>query len=82
MKTKLILITAAATLLLSGCATQGLVDKLNEFEKLGITEAEITGKFSHTEYHVTEKGGVRRAVLDHSNAWVPKVKIVRETPAK
>lgn len=82
MKTKIILITAAAALLLTGCSTKGLVKKLNELEKLGVTEAEITGKFSHTEYVVIEKDGKRRAILDHSNAWVPKVRIVRETPAK
>jgi hypothetical protein len=66
-------------LLLSGCSTASLSSKLKEFEALGITEAHITGKFSNTDYQVTKDNGKRRAVLSHSNAWVPKVVIVRET---
>lgn len=65
--------------LFTGCTTRGLADKLAEFEKLGITEAQITGKFSNTTYTVEKKNGTRTAVLDHSNAWMPKIKLVRET---
>jgi DNA-binding HxlR family transcriptional regulator len=79
---KRIALLSVAVFALAGCSTTSLSKKLNEFEKLGITEAEITGKFSHTSYKVEEKDGTRRAVLDHSNAWVPKVRIVREKQAK
>ena len=63
----------------SGCVSQNAAAKFAEFEKLGITEATITGKFSNTDYVVTVKDGVRRAELNHSNAWLPKVHLVRET---
>lgn len=66
--------------LLAGCSS--VSSKFAEFEKLGLTEAEITGKFSHTDYKVAEKDGTRRAELNHSNAWIPKARFVRETPAK
>lgn len=69
-----------AVLFCTGCAS--VSSKFAEFEKLGITEAEITGKFSHTDYKVEEKAGHRRAEINHSNAWLPKVRLVRETPAK
>ena len=64
---------------LTGCVTQNAAKKFAEFEKLGITEAQITGKFSNTEYRVVRGDGIRRAVFQHSNAWLPKVLIVRET---
>jgi hypothetical protein len=81
MKTKLILLFAAL-IALSGCTTASLAKKAADFERLGITQAVITGKFSNTEYTV-ERGadGKRRAVLQHSNIWVPKVLIIRETGA-
>lgn len=65
----------------TGCSTtSSLANKAKEFEQLGITEATITGKFSHTEYKVERsEDGQRKAVLEHSNAWLPKVRIVRET---
>lgn len=79
MKTKILpVITLIA--LLSGCAN--LSQKFDEFERLGIVQADITGKFSHTEYTVTVADGKRRAVIVHSNVWIPSIKVVRETPAK
>lgn len=63
----------------SGCVTRNAAEKFKQFEALGITEATITGKFSNTDYRVTHDNGTRRAVLDHSNAWLPKVHLVRET---
>jgi hypothetical protein len=63
----------------TGCVSSNAAKKFAQFEALGITEATITGKFSNTEYKVEREGGVRRATLDHSNAWLPKVHIVRET---
>lgn len=78
MKTR-IPILALVSLALSGCANSNAAKKFAEFEKLGITEATITGKFSNTDYKVETKDGVRRAELDHSNAWLTKVHIVRET---
>lgn len=67
--------------LFAGCNTTGsLAQKAKEFEQLGITEAVITGKFSHTEYKVErDEDGTRKATLEHSNAWLPKVRIVRKT---
>lgn len=81
MKTRII-ITIAAALLVSGCVSSSTAKKFAEFEKLGVTEAVIVGKFSSTEYKVTTANGVRRAEIDHSNAWLTKVRVVRETPAQ
>lgn len=79
MKTKPILMLAALlTLLTTGCTNLG--KKMQDFEKLGITDATITGKFSNTSYHVEHKDGHRVATIDHSNAWMPKVVLVRKTP--
>jgi hypothetical protein len=75
-----VLLVAFACLFSTGCVSQNAAAKFAEFEKLGITEATITGKFSNTDYVVTVKDGVRRAELNHSNAWLPKVHLVRETP--
>lgn len=81
MKTRIASILFAVALLgLTGCVTASSAKKFAEFERLGITEAQITGKFSNTEYVVTHNNGVRRAELNHSNAWLPKVRLVRETP--
>lgn len=78
MKTRILLLAAA--LALSGCSSlPKLKADLDEFSQLGIKEVVVTGKFSHTDYTVTQENGVRREVLNHSNAWVPMVKIVRET---
>lgn len=78
MKTR-ILTLALVALGLSGCVSQNAAKKFAEFEKLGITEAVIVGKFSATEYKVEKVDGSRKATLDHSNAWLTKVRIVRET---
>lgn len=81
MKTR-ILVFALAMLALSGCGTltsKKLASDLAEFEKLGLTEIVITGKFSHTDYTVTKENGKRKAVINHTNAWVPQIKVVRET---
>lgn len=84
MKTRIIsLVLALAALSLCGCATKNAAKQLAEFERLGITEAVIVGKFSATEYKVQVDGdGNRRAVMVHSNAWLPKVMVVRETKKK
>lgn len=63
----------------AGCVSQNAAAKFKEFEALGITEATITGKFSNTDYKVEHKDGTRRATLDHTNAWLPKVHLVSET---
>lgn len=62
-----------------GCASY--TDKLQRFDELGIVQAQITGKFSNTTYTREEKDGVITSTLDHNNAWVPKVRIVRQRPA-
>lgn len=81
MKSRILLLAMFAFLasLFTGCTTRGLADKLAEFERLGITEAQITGKFSNTTYVVEKKDGTRTATLDHSNAWMPKIRLVRRT---
>lgn len=81
MKTRIALLIAALVAL-SGCVTQNAAKKFAAFEELGITEATITGKFSNTDYVVSTKDGKRRSELNHSNAWLTKVRIVRETEAK
>lgn len=80
MKTKIALIIAAA-LLLSGCTTGSFKQKLDELDALGVSEVEIGGKFSNTKYTKTEADGVVTSTLDHTNAWVPKVRIVRTRAA-
>ena len=80
MKTKLIgIILALIALATSGCVTTSAAKKFAAFEALGVTEAQITGKFSNTEYRVVKEGGKRKAVLQHSNPWVVKLLIVRES---
>lgn len=81
MKTKIIILLVAL-FALSGCVTQNAAKKFSAFEALGITEAQITGKFSNTEYRVTREDGVRKAELEHSNAWLTKVRLVRVTEDK
>lgn len=67
-------------LLMSGCSSAPkLAADLAEFEKLGVSEIVITGKFSHTDYTVTHVNGVRRAEINHTNVWVPQIRVVRET---
>lgn len=81
MKTKIALIIAAA-LLLTGCSTASFNQKLSDFDALGVSEVEIAGKFSHTRYLKTEAEGKVTSTLEHTNAWVPKVRIVRTRPAQ
>lgn len=82
MKTQSIIL-ALATLALSGCSNIGKIQQqLADLEKLGVTHVTVTGKFSHTDYTVTKQDGVRRAELNHTNVWVPQVKVIRETPAQ
>lgn len=83
MKNIALIILAVALLALTGCATatgQKLANDLTTFEKMGVTEIVITGKFSHTDYTVTHADGKRTAVINHSNVWVPQIKVVRVTP--
>lgn len=77
MKTRIAILSAVA-LLLSGCVSS-TTKKFKEFEAMGISEATITGKFSNTEYKVEHSGGERKATLEHSNAWLPRVRLVRVT---
>lgn len=72
MKTLLILPVALA---LTGC--QNFPKKLEQWDQLGIVEAEITGKFTHTTYKRAEDDGVITSTLEHNNPWVPKVYIKR-----
>jgi muramoyltetrapeptide carboxypeptidase LdcA involved in peptidoglycan recycling len=82
MKTR-IMILLVALFALSGCInTRNVGKKFAEFEKLGVTEIVVTGKFSHTDYTVKKADGKRRAEINHSNLWVPQVRIVRETEDK
>lgn len=81
MKTKIALILAAA-LLLTGCSTASFNQKLSDFDALGVSEVEIAGKFSHTRYIKTQTGDKVTSTFEHTNAWVPKVRIVRERPAE
>lgn len=64
----------------SGCGTQNLAAQFTAFEKLGVTEAQVTGKFSSTNYKVTREYGTRTATFDHTNMWLPKVYFKRQTP--
>lgn len=68
--------------LLAGCASstgKKLAKDLKAFDELGVSEIVITGKFSHTDYTVTHSNGVRRAEINHTNVWVPQIRVVRET---
>lgn len=66
----------------SGCSSatsKKLARDLKAFDALGVSEIVITGKFSHTDYTVTTRDGVRRAEVNHTNIWIPQIKVVRET---
>lgn len=68
--------------LLTGCGTltiKKVAADLKEYEQLGVKEIVVTGKFSHTDYTVTHQNGKRTAIINHSNAWVPQIRVVRET---
>ena len=80
MKKSLLLIIALVGFSLTGCVSENALQKLAEYEKLGITKATVTGKFSSTDYTVTKENGTRKAVIDHTDAWFPKIHIERETP--
>ena len=75
------LFAVVLSLAFAGCSVTGAASKFKEFEALGITEAEITGKFSSTSYRVETKDGQRTAELNHTNAWLPKVRLVRTSHA-
>lgn len=74
-----VLLMLVLILACTGCSVSGAAAKLKEYEQLGITEAEVTGKFSSTHYTVEIRDGQRVAEVDHSNAWLPKVRVVRKT---
>ena len=78
MKTKLAIIIAVA-LLMGGCVSSSTAKKFAEFEAMGVTEATVTGKFSNTEYKVVRENGERKATLEHSNAWLTRLRVVRVT---
>lgn len=82
MKKLLPLLAGAFALALTGCGTltvKKIAADLKEYEQLGVKEIIVTGKFSHTDYTVEYKDGKRTAVINHSNAWVPQIRVVRET---
>jgi hypothetical protein len=84
MRTSLLCLLVAVAGLSSGCNTASKIEKLNAnlkaFELLGLKEVVVAGKVSHTQYKVTRAEGTRRATLDHSNPWTPRIYIERETP--
>jgi len=85
MKAKLLIISSLIIFagLISGCqSTASFSQKLAELEKLGVTEVEITGKFSHTKFTKATVDGKVVSIFDHNNTWIPRVRIVRETPAQ
>jgi PBP1b-binding outer membrane lipoprotein LpoB len=78
---KRIALLTVAAFALTGCASSTIkkvVKNLNEFEKLDITEITVTGKFSNTEYKVEETSTSRRSTVDHTNPWIPKIRVVRD----
>ncbi len=77
-----VLLMLVVILACTGCSVSGAAKKLQAYEQLGVTEVEVTGKFSSTHYTVEVRDGERVAEVNHSNAWLPKVRLVRETPAK
>lgn len=79
---KLLLLLGALGALAAATGCSSLPKKLEEFERLGLKEVEITGKFSHTSYQRHEADGVVTSTLEHTNAWIPKARIVRERPAQ
>lgn len=69
----------------TGCAAvtiKKLAKDLKAYEELGVKEIIITGKFSHTDYTVEKRDGKRRAEINHTNTWIPQIKVVRETEEK
>lgn len=69
----------------TGCSAvtiRKIAKDLKEYEALGVKEVIVTGKFSHTDYTVEHKDGKRTAVINHSNVWVPQIRVVRQTEEK
>ncbi len=78
----LIIIAVLASAFMTGCATQTIkkmAADLKEYESLGVKEVVVTGKFSHTDYTVEHKDGKRTAIINHTNVWVPQIRVVRQT---
>jgi hypothetical protein len=78
----LIILAVFASAFWTGCASltiKKVASDLKEFEQLGVKEIIVTGKFSHTDYTVEHENGKRTATINHSNAWVPQIKVVRQT---
>lgn len=86
MKTRFLIIASLCfAALTSGCGTMTIkkvAKDLKAYEELGVKEVVVTGKFSHTDYTVEHKDGKRTATINHSNAWVPQIRVVRETDEK
>ncbi len=79
----LIILAVVATGFMTGCASRTIkkmADDLKEYETLGVKEVIVTGKFSHTDYTVEHRDGKRIAIINHTNTWVPQIRVVRETP--
>lgn len=73
MRAALLILAAAA---LSGCATSTISRQMREFERLGVTEAEVTGKFSSTTYTAeADADGNTVITLNHSNVWIPRIHV-------
>lgn len=81
MKTRILQLLAIMILasILTGCAS--FPEKLKQLDAAGIQSVEISGKFSHTKYTKEEKDGVVTSTLEHSNAWIPAVKVTRVVKA-
>lgn len=70
---------AVAALSGGGCQSVASFSKqLDALDASGVTAVEITGKFSHTEYSRRVVDGKTVSTFEHTNAWVPKVRLVRE----
>jgi len=83
MKKPLLITLALLSGFLTGCGTltiKKIASDLKEYEQLGVKEVVVTGKFSHTDYTVEHKDGKRIATVNHTNVWVPQIRVIRETP--
>lgn len=66
----------------TGCQSAAAFQKqFDALDRSGVTEVEITWKFSHTQLSTAEVDGKTVTTFEHNNAWAPKVRIVRTKPA-
>ena len=78
MNTRAALALCLASVSLGGCASYSA--RIAELDRMGVVEFQAVGKFSSTTYKTRTEGGEIVSTFEHSNAWVPRVILIRKRP--